>query len=136
MPDLKNSFLMRNGQPLRIDFQRLLSMGDLSQNVYLQSDDFLSFAFGGACLHAGAVASRTNPYSDRLSRPALASAAGRSNMAGCPVAIVRGSLTAPRIALVDYKAIYLGKAPDVQLEPGDIVYVRCRLPQAGLDGGT
>ena len=39
------------------------------------------------------------------------------------VAIVRGSLTEPKIAVVDYKEIVKGKAPDVLLEPGDIVYV-------------
>jgi polysaccharide biosynthesis/export protein len=39
------------------------------------------------------------------------------------VAIVRGSLSEPRIAVVDYNAIVKGKARDVRLEPGDIVYV-------------
>jgi hypothetical protein len=39
------------------------------------------------------------------------------------VAVVRGSLTKPEIAVVDYKAITHGQSPDVLLEPGDIVYV-------------
>jgi polysaccharide export outer membrane protein len=39
------------------------------------------------------------------------------------VAIVRGSLTKPEIAVVDYRAITSGKSSDVLLEPGDIVYV-------------
>jgi hypothetical protein len=39
------------------------------------------------------------------------------------VAIVRGSLAKPEIAIVDYNAILKAHAPDVQLEPGDIVYV-------------
>jgi polysaccharide export outer membrane protein len=39
------------------------------------------------------------------------------------VAIVRGSLAAPQVAVVDFNAIVKGKAPDVRLEPGDIVYV-------------
>ncbi len=39
------------------------------------------------------------------------------------VAILRGSLTEPQIAVVDYGAIMSGKASDIQLEPGDIVYV-------------
>jgi polysaccharide export outer membrane protein len=39
------------------------------------------------------------------------------------VAVVRGSLTEPKIAVVDYKELVNGKAPDVLLEPGDIVYV-------------
>jgi hypothetical protein len=39
------------------------------------------------------------------------------------VAIVRGSLSEPKIAIVDFKAILAGKAPDVRLEPHDVVYV-------------
>ena len=39
------------------------------------------------------------------------------------VAIVRGSLDNPRIAIVDYGEIIRGEAPDVLLEPRDIIYV-------------
>jgi protein involved in polysaccharide export with SLBB domain len=39
------------------------------------------------------------------------------------VAVVRGSLTQPQIAILDYKEIVRGHAPDVVLEPSDIVYV-------------
>ena len=39
------------------------------------------------------------------------------------VAIVRGSLSQPQMTVVDYGAIIKGKARDVSLEPGDIVYV-------------
>jgi protein involved in polysaccharide export with SLBB domain len=39
------------------------------------------------------------------------------------VAVVRGSLSEPRVALLDYKEIAKGKNTDVLLEPGDIVYV-------------
>jgi protein involved in polysaccharide export with SLBB domain len=128
MPDLKNSFVMRNGQALGIDFHRLISMGDLSQNIYLQPDDFVYLRSSAArnVFVLGAVAApNIVPYSDRLTLlSALASAGGTISYARVgQVAIVRGSLTAPRIALLDYKAIYLGKAPDVRLEPGDIVYV-------------
>ncbi|MDQ6632063.1 MAG: hypothetical protein M3Y82_09955, partial [Verrucomicrobiota bacterium] len=39
------------------------------------------------------------------------------------VAIVRGSLSQPKIAIVDYKDIIKGKAADIVLEPQDIIYV-------------
>jgi hypothetical protein len=39
------------------------------------------------------------------------------------VAIVRGSLATPQVAIVDHNAIIKGKVRDVRLEPGDIVYV-------------
>jgi protein involved in polysaccharide export with SLBB domain len=106
----------------------LISLGDLSQNIYLQPDDFIYLRSSTTrnVFVIGAVASpNIVPYSDQLSLlSALASVGGTIEYARIShVAIVRGSLTSPRIALVDYKAIYLGKAPDVRLEPGDIVYV-------------
>ena len=39
--DLQNSFVMREGQLLKVDFYKLLRQGDLSQNIYLQPDDFV-----------------------------------------------------------------------------------------------
>ena len=39
------------------------------------------------------------------------------------VAIIRGSLTEPQIAIVNYYDIVKGQVPDVPLEAGDIVYV-------------
>jgi hypothetical protein len=39
------------------------------------------------------------------------------------VAIVRGSLENPKIAILNYNEIITGQAPNVLLEPRDIVYV-------------
>ena len=39
------------------------------------------------------------------------------------VAIVRGSLSKPQIAVVNFEDILKGKASDIVLEPRDIVYV-------------
>jgi len=39
------------------------------------------------------------------------------------VAVVRGSLQQPQIAIVDYKRVIRGEAPDMALQPHDIVYV-------------
>jgi hypothetical protein len=36
---------------------------------------------------------------------------------------VRGSLTSPTIAIVDYKHVVRGTASDMELQPQDIVYV-------------
>ena len=37
------------------------------------------------------------------------------------VTVVRGSLTHPEIAVVDYRNVLKGLAPDFPLQPGDIV---------------
>lgn len=126
--DLRRSFVMRNGQILPVDFDRLLKKGDLSQNIYLEPDDFVFvpaattrqvFVLGAVLLPRPIV------YRERMSLvSAIANAQGTiKNAYLSHVAVVRGSLTAPKIAVVNYKEIVNGKAPDVLLEPGDIVYV-------------
>ena len=41
LADLKRSFVLRHGKLLPVDFNRLLHEGDLSQNIYLEPDDFV-----------------------------------------------------------------------------------------------
>ena len=48
LADLGRSFLVRNGQRVPVDFERLFERGDLSQNVPLEPDDFLYFALASA----------------------------------------------------------------------------------------
>ena len=48
MADLRRSFVIRQGKMLPVNFSRLLSEGDLSQNVYLQPDDFIYFPSSAA----------------------------------------------------------------------------------------
>jgi protein involved in polysaccharide export with SLBB domain len=126
--DLRRSFVMRAGQILPVDFYRLLKKGDLSQNIYLEPDDFVFvpaattrevFVLGAVLLPRPII------YRERMSLvSAIANAQGTiKNAYLSHVAVVRGSLTEPKIAVVDYKEIVNGKAPDVLLEPGDIVYV-------------
>jgi polysaccharide export outer membrane protein len=126
--DLSRSFVMRHGRLLPVDLDRLLHEGDLSQNIYLQSDDFiyLPSAVTEEVHVLGAVTQpRAVNFVNQLSlAEAIANAGGTIKDAYLShVAIVRGSLTAPQIAIIDYNAVVHGEAPDVQLEPRDIVYV-------------
>lgn len=126
--DLRRSFVMRDGQMLPVDFHRLVKEGDMSQNIYLRPDDFVYVpsAIARDVFVLGAVLQpRPVVYRRRMSLvAAIANAQGTIKDAYLShVAIVRGSLTEPEIAIVDYKEIVKGKAPDVLLEPGDIVYV-------------
>lgn len=128
VPDLRRSFLLRDGQRVQVDFHRLLAQGDLSQNLYLQPDDFVFLQSDTArnVYVLGAVPQPSIiPYSDRLSLfAAIASCGGTLPYAqGSKVAIIRGSLVDPRVALVDYGEIRKGKLADIALEQGDIVYV-------------
>ena len=128
LADLNHSFLIRGGEMLPVNFQRLLRQGDTSQNIYLQADDFLYLpsSLSQEIYVLGAV-NRPCPvgFEDNMSLVgAIGKALGTQPVAQLShVAIVRGSLAEPRIALVDLKAIMTGRAPDVRLEPRDIVYV-------------
>jgi protein involved in polysaccharide export with SLBB domain len=141
LADLRHSFVMRQGQLLPVDFDRLLRGGDMNQNIYLQPDDFVYVpsALSQEVYVLGAVKfPRAVPYTERMTVVgAIAGAAGAakidwlamSNVGLAPdaylshVAVVRGSLAQPQLTVVDCAAIIKGKAPDLALEPGDIVYV-------------
>ena len=126
--DLSRSFLIRDGHLVPVDFERLLRDGDLSQNVYLQPGDFVFMpSLQSAQVHVvGAV---VQPRSVRMAGSltliqAIALAGGSDPQAYLQnVAILRGSLSHPQIAVVAVDKVLLGRAPDVRLEPGDIVYV-------------
>jgi polysaccharide biosynthesis/export protein len=128
LADLRRSFVMRQGKVLPINLHRLLREGDLSQNIFLQPDDLVYFAAATAreVYVLGAVgAPKPVIYHDNLTVVgAISGALGTLKDAYLShVAIVRGSLTDPQIAIVDYKDIVQGRAPDVRVQPGDIVYV-------------
>jgi len=128
LADLKRSFIVRNGRMLPVDFERLLDKGDLSQNIYLQPDDFVYFApaYAKEVYVIGAV---TQPKPVQYVRgmtlmQAIAGAYGTVRDAWLAhVTIVRGSISRPQVAFVNYYDIVKGKVPDVALEPNDIVYV-------------
>lgn len=127
LADLSHGFVIRNGERLPIDFEALLKSGDMSQNIYLEPDDFVYFpsAATSDIYVFGAVRA---PKAVRRNHGTLAAAI---SAAGGPikdafisnVAIVRGSLSNPQIAIVDFRDIQKGKARDIVLEPRDIVYV-------------
>lgn len=142
LADLRHSFVVRQGSFLPVDFHRLIHNGDMSQNIYLQADDFIYVpsSLSQEVYVMGAVnAPRAMSYTDRMTLvSAMASVGGPMKYdflaradAGpftkdaylSHVAIVRGSLATPQIAVVDYNDIVKGRAPDVRLEPGDIIYV-------------
>jgi protein involved in polysaccharide export with SLBB domain len=142
LADLRHSFVVRQGNFLPVDFHRLIHNGDMSQNIYLQADDFIYVpsSLSREVYVMGAVnAPRAMPYTDRMTLvSAMANVGGPMKYdflaredAGpftkdaylSHVAIVRGSLATPQIAVVDYNDIVKGRAADVRLEPGDIVYV-------------
>lgn len=142
LADLRHSFVVRQGQFLPVDFYRLLRGGDMSQNIYLQPDDFVYVpsSLVNEVYVLGAVRNpRAVAYQEPMSLiSAIAGSDGPERLqwiSGADngpfmkdaylshVAIIRGSLAEPQIAVVDCNAIMKGRAPDVRLEPGDIIFV-------------
>lgn len=128
LADLRHAFVIRNGQSLPVDFHRLLQDGDMSQNIYLQPDDFVYVPSGAAreVYLFGAVNSpRAMPLAERPTLLAAIAAGGGPLRDAylSQVAIVRGSLASPEIAVVDYNDIINGRAQDVELQPRDIIFV-------------
>lgn len=128
LADLQHSFVIRHGSLLPVNFEHLLNRGDLSQNIYLQPDDFvyLPAARAKEVYVLGAVAQpRAIVYSEGMTvAAAVASAYGTINGAYMHhVIVVRGSIAQPEVFVVDYKGVIRGQARDIALEPHDIVYV-------------
>ncbi len=128
LADLAHSFLARDGRLMPVNFVKLLRDGDASQNIYLKDGDFiyLPSAAAGRVYVLGAVnLPRGVDYSEQLTLvTAIASAEGLAPRSFPQrVVIIRGSLTDPRIAVVNLNAMLNGKAIDVYLEPQDIVWV-------------
>lgn len=128
LADLRHSFLIREGRMLPVDFRRLFTNGDLTQNVALEPGDYIYMpsALAQEVYVLGAVNQpKAVGFRDRVTLVS-AIAAARDVRPGARVGevlILRGSLQTPAVYLVDYEAVRRGLAPDIDLEPRDVVWV-------------
>ncbi len=128
LADLDHSFVMRGRKMLPVNFQKLLRQGDMGQNIQLQPGDYVYMPSALTKeIHVLGAVKQPRPirFTQEMSlAAALSSAFGLTPAADAKhVAIVRGALAEPKIAIVDFDAIQRGKAPNIRLEPRDIVYV-------------
>ena len=128
LADLNHSFIIRNGERLPVDMAGLIEKGDMSQNIYLQPDDFVYFPSSVSrdiyVLGNVRIPRAVSRQQGGTLMSAIAASGGPiKNSHLSHVAIVRGSLAKPQIAIVNFADILKGKATDVLLEPRDIVYV-------------
>lgn len=128
LADLSRSFLVRNGQRLPLDFDRLFNHGDLTQNVLIEPGDYLYFPSGtvnevyvlGAVRSPGplGLTSENTLMGVLTVRGGFLESAYKQR-----VLVIRGSLEKPEKFAVDVAAILAGKATDFTLKPKDIIYV-------------
>ncbi len=128
LPDLEGSYLVRNHQLIPVNFERLIEDGDMSQNVYLEPDDYIFVPSTqdamiyvlGAVKDPKAVAYK----SGTTLVSALARAGGPTEKAFREkTVILRGTLTKPEYAIVNFKHILKGQGTNFALRPGDVVWV-------------
>ena len=128
LADLARSFLVRRGERVKVDFEKLFQHGDLTQNASLEPDDYLYIGAAsaneiyvlGQVMEPGVVrfANKPTVISAVASRGGFSGKAFRSR-----VLVVRGSLNSPETFVVDTAEILAGRAPDFKLQQKDIVYV-------------
>jgi len=128
LADLAHSFLVRNGQRIPVDFERLFQQGDLTQNIPVEPDDYLYFSLAsaneiyvlGEVLAPGVAAflPRTSVIGAISARGGFTTKAYKQR-----VLVVRGSLNHPQTFVVNTSAILGAKEPDFRLQSKDIVYI-------------
>jgi polysaccharide export outer membrane protein len=128
LADLTHAFLARNGTVMPVDFVRLIRHGDLRFDINLQPGDYIHIPSGlskeiyilGEVRAPALFAFRERMPMSRT----LALAEGFTADADIKrIHIVRGALHNPTVIVADFDKVLNGAAQDVQLEPGDIVYV-------------
>ncbi len=128
LADLNKSFLIRDDKILPVDFHALMVNGDMGQNIYLEPNDYiyLPAITSNAIYVLGAVRKpQAVGTKDRISIvSAIAKAKGpRKNAYLKKVIVVRGSLSEPKVGVVNFKDILEGKSANFNLLSGDIVWV-------------
>jgi polysaccharide export outer membrane protein len=132
--DLKRSVLVRNQDVLHLDFHALIQQGDLRYNILLHPNDILVFSsFVEAEIYVlGAVNTPgVQPYTSGLHLiGALARGGSIAERAWRKsVVIIRGNINKPTVYIVDINKILSGLIHDIELEPGDIIYLPDRPTQ-------
>lgn len=128
LADLSNSVVIRNGEILPVNFEKLVRGGDTSQNIYLRHNDYiyLPSSTGSTVMLLGAVAvPQAVSYNNSLTLiDCIAQCKGPAKDAHLSeVVIVRGTLANPTASIVNLQAILTGKETNVRLQPGDIVWI-------------
>ena len=133
-PNLKrlaNSFIVRGDRKLDVDFTKLLLSEDDSQNLYIHPKDYVYLAATDTkevFLLGYVNAPQRLPFV-----PGMTLMSALSSVDGWPppspyspdlkrFLVIRGALECPQVCMIDLKMILTGRARDVFLMPGDIVY--------------
>jgi polysaccharide export outer membrane protein len=128
MADLQRSILVRRGQRVTVDFEKLFQHGDLKQNIGLEPGDFLYFPPANAneiYVLGEVVSPGIAPYVPGASAISAITLRGGFTARAYKqkVLVIRGSLSKPETFMVSASNILEGRGADFKLQPRDIVYI-------------
>jgi len=133
LPDLRRAFLMRGDRFVDVDFTELLSDSErlvARNNVYLRAGDRIYVPSTSSSENRVMVLGEVKTpkvvrfQHDVSLMEVLAEAGGiRASAWERRSFVVRGSLRRPTVIPVNLREVKVGKAPDVALRSGDIVFV-------------
>jgi len=127
--NLFKSYLVREGHPLSVDFNRLLKEGDMTQNIVMRGGDKIYIAEENSAnlMVMGEVAKPgTLPLLSGAMplREALAQAGGILFTGDKAfIQVIRGNILRPKIYTLNWEHVVRLPTDSLLLMPGDIVYV-------------
>lgn len=125
--DLVHSVFMRNGQVIPVDFRRAIEDGDPVDNIKLRKGDYVYIAVRSekmVCVVGDVIRPHKRIWDNNLGLLEILTTAGWTKETYYPwVIIIRGGVADPKMYRVDMDAILTGRAANVMMEAGDVVYV-------------
>jgi len=124
--DLRNARLIREGQQVPVDFEKAMS-GDPQHNVYVHGGDqvYIPSERGLTISVMGQINGTVVQWSPGVRLTEVLAVAGGVQVGGdkADIRIVRGPIDATRVYQTNLSQIVSGDSHDVELYPGDVVYV-------------
>lgn len=125
--DLVHSVFMRDGKVIPLDFRRAIEDGDPLHNIKLRKGDYVYIAVRSekmVCVIGDVVRPHKRIWDNNMGLLEILTTAGWTKETYYPfVIIIRGGVVNPRMYRVDVDAILTGRAANVMMEAGDVVYV-------------
>lgn len=126
--DLERAILIRDGDLVPVNFERLVREGDMSQNVYVRGGDYLFVpSLTSRSVYVLGEVPQPGPvfYESGTTLVTAVAAAGgvNKNAVASKALIIRGGTLRPQVAVVNVEAVLRGRESDLRLEGGDIVWV-------------
>ena len=126
--DLDRAILIRNGNLIPVDFDALITDGDMSQNVYVKGGDYIFVpSLTAKSIYVLGAVNNPGPVFYEKGATVLSSVAAaggsRPEAIVTKALIIRGGVHRPQVAVVNIQDISKGRSPDLALQGNDIVWV-------------